>query len=100
MRQANSAKIIYASWFSVPRGIMRKDADSPRTVFDKYGSPEMRLYFHLQKVRRPDAEFVEMSNADLMRLVGLPERTFRRARASLVECELITYEAMDGRREM
>lgn len=97
MRQANSLRINYTSWFAVPRGIMRKDAESPRTMFDRFAPPEMRLYLHLQKLRRPNEASVEIRNVDLMRLVGLYREEFYRARASLVEFELLTHEAIDGR---
>ena len=90
-------KIRYSTWFAIPRGILRRDANSPPTTFDRDGPPVMRLYFHLQNRRRPDAEFVEMSNSDLMDLVGLYPKEFRRAQADLVKLKLLVHEPVDVR---
>lgn len=76
---------------------MRKDADSPRTMLDRFAPPEMRLYLHLQKLRRPNEASIEVRNVDLMRLVGLYREEFHRTRSALVEYEVLTHKPVDRR---
>lgn len=85
----------FSSWFPVPRHIMGDIGGTP-TEFDKNAPAEMRLYLRLLKIRRNPKVTVEISNAKLMEMTGLKDRTFRRARKSLVEWGLIADEPIDS----
>src|SRR5260370_34450031 len=97
MRKPKS--VAFDSWFPVPRGVVRKNADEPQTVFDRFGQPEMRLFLHLLKLRRDPYDYVEIKTLKLRQLVGLYKREFERARDELVQCELITSAPVHARRE-
>jgi hypothetical protein len=70
------------------------DLGGTKTEFDKHAPAEMLLYLRLLKLRRNPSVLIESSNADLQKLTGLTERTFRRARLRLVNWGLITDVAL------
>jgi hypothetical protein len=91
--------IKFYSWFAIPRHVMADRGGIP-TEFDKHAPPAMRLYLRLCKLRRNPSLTVEISNTDLMELTGLKEKTFRRARQSLVEWGLISDGPVDSTGEI